>query len=63
MAAIAGGLCIQIGAAVIHMEPGGGWTRRLLLAQAELAKALLWMVPLLALAALLEAYLTLGGRP
>jgi uncharacterized membrane protein SpoIIM required for sporulation len=63
VAAIAGGLCIQIGAAVIHMEPGGGWTRRLLLAQAELAKALLWMVPLLALAALLEAYLTLGGRP
>jgi uncharacterized membrane protein SpoIIM required for sporulation len=58
VAAIAGGLAIHIGASAIHMEPEGGWTRRLLGAEAELAKALLWLVPLLAVAALLEAYLT-----
>src|SRR5438270_7538340 len=56
VAAIAGGLAIHIGASAIHMEPDGGWTRRLLGAQAELAKALLWLVPLLAIGALLEAY-------
>jgi len=58
LAAIAGGLAINIGAAVIHLEPDGGWMRRVLGAEAELAKALLWMAPLLALAALLEAYLS-----
>ena len=58
VAAIAGGLAIHIGASAIHMEPEGGWTRRLLGAQAELAKALLWLAPLLAIAALLEAYVT-----
>jgi uncharacterized membrane protein SpoIIM required for sporulation len=58
VAAIAGGLAIHIGAAMIHLDPDGGWTNRLLGAQAELAKALLWMAPLLALAALLEAYLS-----
>jgi uncharacterized membrane protein SpoIIM required for sporulation len=57
VAAVAGGLAIHIGAAVIHMEPEGGWLRRVLVAQAELVKALVWMVPLLAVAALLEAYL------
>ena len=57
VAAIAGGLAIHIGASMIHLEPDGGWTRRVLGAQAELAKALLWMVPLLALAAVFEAYL------
>jgi uncharacterized membrane protein SpoIIM required for sporulation len=57
VAAIAGGLAIHIGAAMIHLEPDGGWTSRVLSAQAELAKALLWMAPLLAVAALLEAYL------
>jgi len=60
VAAIAGGLAINIGAAVIHLEPDGGWTRRVLGAQAELAKALLWMVPLLAVAAVLEAFLSPG---
>ncbi len=58
VAAIAGGLAIQVGAAVIHLEPDGGWTRRVLGAEAELAKALLWLAPLLAVAAVLEAYLT-----
>ena len=58
VAAIAGGLAIHIGATAIHMEPEGGWTRRLVGAQAELAKALLWLAPLLAVAALLEAYVT-----
>jgi uncharacterized membrane protein SpoIIM required for sporulation len=58
VAAIAGGLAIHIGATVIHMKPGGGWTGRLLAAEAELIKALLWLAPLLAVAALLEAYLT-----
>jgi uncharacterized membrane protein SpoIIM required for sporulation len=56
-AAIAGGLAIHIGATVIHMEPDGGWTRRLIAAEAELFKALVWLVPLLAVAAVLEAYL------
>jgi uncharacterized membrane protein SpoIIM required for sporulation len=58
LAAVAGGLAIHVGASVIHMEPEGGWLRRMLDAEVELAKALLWMVPLLALAALLEAFLT-----
>ena len=58
VAAIAGGLAIHIGAAVIHLEPDGGWVSRLLRAEAELAKALLWMAPLLAVAALFEAFLT-----
>ena len=58
VAAIAGGLAIHVGACVIHMEPEGGWARRLLDAEVELAKALLWLGPLLALAALLEAYVT-----
>jgi hypothetical protein len=62
VAAIAGGLAIHIGATAIHMEPDGGWTRRLLGAQAELAKALLWLTPLLAAAALLEAYARLTLR-
>jgi uncharacterized membrane protein SpoIIM required for sporulation len=57
VAVIAGGLAINIGAAMIHLDPDGGWTRRVLGAQAELAKALLWLAPLLAVAALLEAYL------
>jgi uncharacterized membrane protein SpoIIM required for sporulation len=59
LVAIAGGLAIHIGASVIHLEPDGGWTRRVLRAEAELAKALLWIAPLLALAALLEAFLSL----
>lgn len=58
VAIVAGGLAVQIGAAAIHMDSGGGWARRLLQAQIEMAKALLWLLPLLALAALLEAFVT-----
>ena len=58
VAIVAGGLAVQIGAAAIHMDSGGGWGRRLLQAQIEMAKALLWLLPLLALAALLEAFVT-----
>ena len=60
LAAIAGGLAIHIGATVIHMEHEGGWIRRVVGAQAELVKALPWLIPLLALAAGAEAYL--GSR-
>ncbi len=55
VAAVAGGLAIQIGASVIHMEPDGGWLARVVGGQAELARALVWMVPLLAVGALLQA--------
>lgn len=58
VAVVAGGLAIQIGAAAIHMEPAGGWARRVLQAEVELAKALRWLLPLLALAAILEAFVT-----
>jgi hypothetical protein len=49
-------LLVQVGAAVIHMEPDGGWSRRLLVAYADYLRALRWIVPALALAAVLEAY-------
>ena len=58
VAAVAGGLAIHVGASMIHMEPEGGWLRRVVGAEAELVKALYWLVPLLALAAVLEAYVT-----
>jgi uncharacterized membrane protein SpoIIM required for sporulation len=54
VAIIAGGLAIHIGAAVIHMEPSGGWTARVLAAGADYARALRWLVPALILAAVLE---------
>ena len=53
-AIIAGGLVIHIGATAIHMEPNGGWTSRLLRALADYTRSLRWLVPALALAALLE---------
>lgn len=53
-AIVAGGLAIHIGAAAIHMEPTGGWTARALIAFADYARALRWLVPALALAAVLE---------
>jgi uncharacterized membrane protein SpoIIM required for sporulation len=55
-AAIAGGLLIQIGASVIHMERRGGWSVRLLRAYAEFAVALPWIAAALLVAAVLEAY-------
>jgi uncharacterized membrane protein SpoIIM required for sporulation len=53
-AIVAGGLVIHIGASAIHMEPNGGWTARTLSAFADYARSLRWLVPALALAALLE---------
>lgn len=53
-AIIAGGLAIHMGAAAIHMEPHGGWTPRMLSAFADYARALRWIVPALALSAVLE---------
>jgi uncharacterized membrane protein SpoIIM required for sporulation len=54
VAIIAGGLAIHIGASVIHMEPSGGWTARVLAAGADYVRALRWLVPALVLAAVLE---------
>ena len=56
-AIIAGGLAIQIGAATIHMQPSGGWTSRVLAATADYLRALRWLIPALAVAALLEVRL------
>ena len=56
-AIIAGGLAIQIGAATIHMQPSGGWTARVLAAFADYARALRWLIPALAVAAVLEVRL------
>jgi uncharacterized membrane protein SpoIIM required for sporulation len=53
-AIVAGGLVIQIGAAAIHMEAGGGWTARTMSALADYVRSLRWLVPALVLAALLE---------
>jgi uncharacterized membrane protein SpoIIM required for sporulation len=47
---------VQIGAAVIHMEREGGWSARLGAAYADYLLSLRWVVPALALAAILEAY-------
>jgi ABC-type transport system involved in multi-copper enzyme maturation permease subunit/uncharacterized membrane protein SpoIIM required for sporulation len=56
-AIIAGGLVIHIGASAIHMEARGGWATRVLVAFADYARALRWLVPALALAAVLEVRL------
>lgn len=56
-AIIAGGLAIHIGAATIHMQPSGGWTARVLAAFADYVRALRWLVPMLAIAAVLEVRL------
>jgi stage II sporulation protein M len=57
---VAGALAIQVGATAIHMEPGGGWTGRMLQAQADFIRSLRWLAPALALAAILEAYVASG---
>jgi len=54
---IAGGLAIQIGASAIHMEAAGGWTARVLGAAADYVRALRWLIPALAVAAILEVKL------
>jgi len=56
-AIIAGGLAIQVGAAAIHMDARGGWSRRVLAALADYVRALRWLVPALAVAAVLEVFL------
>ena len=56
-AIIAGGLAIQIGAAAIHMEDGGGWSARVLGAVADYVRALRWLVPALAVASVLEVFM------
>ncbi len=53
-AIIAGGLAMQIGAAAIHMDAEGGWSDRVLAALADYMRALVWLVPALAVAAVLE---------
>lgn len=56
-AIIAGGLAIQVGAAAIHMDARGGWSARVLAALADYVRALRWLVPALAVAAVLEVVL------
>jgi uncharacterized membrane protein SpoIIM required for sporulation len=56
-AIIAGGLAIQVGATAIHMDPRGGWGERVLAAFADYVRALRWLVPALAVAAVLEVFL------
>jgi uncharacterized membrane protein SpoIIM required for sporulation len=53
-AIIAGGLAIQVGATAIHMDARGGWSHRVLGALADYVRALRWLVPALAVAAVLE---------
>ena len=56
-AIIAGGLAIQVGATAIHMDARGGWSTRVLAALADYVRALRWLVPALAVAAVLEVWL------
>jgi uncharacterized membrane protein SpoIIM required for sporulation len=53
-AIVAGALAIHIGATAIHMDPRGGWSARVLAAFADYVRALRWLVPALAVAAVLE---------
>jgi uncharacterized membrane protein SpoIIM required for sporulation len=56
-AIIAGGLAIQVGATVIHMDSNSGWGARVLTALADYVRALRWLVPALAVSAVLEVWL------
>ncbi len=56
-AIIAGGLAIQVGASAIHMDARGGWTARVTAALADYIRALGWLVPALAVAAVLEVFI------
>jgi uncharacterized membrane protein SpoIIM required for sporulation len=58
VAIVGGGLAIHLGATAIHMDARGGWTARVLAAVADYIRALRWLVPALAVAAVLEV--TLG---
>jgi uncharacterized membrane protein SpoIIM required for sporulation/ABC-type transport system involved in multi-copper enzyme maturation permease subunit len=57
VAIVAGGLAVQIGAAAIHMQARGGWSARVLTAAADYLRAMRWLVPGLAVAAILEVWL------
>jgi uncharacterized membrane protein SpoIIM required for sporulation len=56
-AIIAGGLAMQVGATVIHMDSNSGWGARVLTAMADYVRALRWLVPALAVSAVLEVWL------
>jgi uncharacterized membrane protein SpoIIM required for sporulation len=56
-AIIAGGLAIHVGATAIHMDARGGWSARVLAALADYVRALRWLVPALAVAAVLESFI------
>jgi uncharacterized membrane protein SpoIIM required for sporulation len=56
-ALVAGGLLVHVGASVIHMDRAGGWSRRVLQAEADYLRALAWLAPALLVAAFLEAYI------
>jgi uncharacterized membrane protein SpoIIM required for sporulation/ABC-type transport system involved in multi-copper enzyme maturation permease subunit len=56
-AIVAGGLAIHVGATVIHMDPRGGWSARVMAALADYVRALRWLVPALAVSAVLEVWL------
>lgn len=56
-AIVAGGLAMQIGAAALHMDARGGWSERVLVAAADYVRALRWLVPALAVAAVLEVFI------
>jgi uncharacterized membrane protein SpoIIM required for sporulation len=56
-AIVAGGLAIHIGATVIYMDPRSSWSARVLAAVADYLRALRWLVPALAVAAVLEVSL------
>ncbi|HSS62234.1 MAG TPA: stage II sporulation protein M [Candidatus Limnocylindrales bacterium] len=55
-AIIAGGLAIQVGATALHMDARGGWAARVMGALADYVRALRWLVPALAVAAVLEVF-------
>ncbi len=55
-AIIAGSLAIHIGATALHMDARGGWSDRVLAAFADYVRALRWLVPALAVAAVLEVF-------
>ena len=53
---IAGGLLLECGARVIHMDPSGGWAARVIAGLADYLRALRWLAPALAAAAVVRAY-------
>jgi len=56
--AIAAGLAIHVGASVIHMKPDGGWGARVLRAELEIVRSMAWLLPLLGVSAVIQAFVT-----